>query len=577
MHYLSRVRNLLTLLALATSALCYAQNQPPDIQWSADGGSGPSRTVSYSPNGSLIACGDDDGYLRIWLSNTGELLFSPIQAHSAYITSVSFSPDGQTVATCSWDKYIRIWNVQSGTLKLAIYAGMLDGLHDIAYSPDGLTIASAGADEHIRLWSTLDGRPLRSWIAHSSDVLTILYSQEGRELISGSVDGSIRVWNARTGMLQRTLNEHTDWVFDLSRSSDGRLVAASSWDGTISIWTTNPWSRYRKLYGHSGRVFGTSFSSNGSKLLSVAHDSTINKYDVALGTIEEFFDIQTQEPWSIQVSPNGQLFAFSRRDGEVLVARVDSRIPRGIWIDESSGHGLAKGAAQVQSWLGSPPLNALLSPRVEVDNLGRRAKLWLSVVTSTSENVQIEPMLGSEHFVAGQLASRGLISPSVSPIWRAYFSESGATAHMAIGITVESLFWNIVDEIIRIAFIKYGVRVPTLSKVVENMDNILTISSLYRAAEKFHPIPSNPVILTLRIAEAVNILLQMSESERHLIVSVLRNLGLNVPQIDILDVFGRIATAGDLLITLYDFFFFAGRELAYSYPMELRFVAKRNP
>ena len=78
--------------------------------------------VAFSPDGHLLAVGDDDGVVRLWDTSTG-----------------------------------RITLILTGRLKtvgqgLGFAGGQLGMISDLAFSPDGSTIAIADDYETLRLW-----------------------------------------------------------------------------------------------------------------------------------------------------------------------------------------------------------------------------------------------------------------------------------------------------------------------------------------------------------------------------------------------------------------------------------------
>ena len=67
-------------------------------------------SVSFSPEGQTLASGSDDGTVRLWDVNTGNLLHT-LTAHRGSVYSVSFSPDGRTLASGSFDHTVLLWKL----------------------------------------------------------------------------------------------------------------------------------------------------------------------------------------------------------------------------------------------------------------------------------------------------------------------------------------------------------------------------------------------------------------------------------------------------------------------------------
>jgi WD40 repeat protein len=69
------------------------------------------RVVAFSPDGSLLAAGLDDGTIQLHDADTGErhLVLSGTIGHPCAISGLAFSPDGSKLASNSECKEVRIW------------------------------------------------------------------------------------------------------------------------------------------------------------------------------------------------------------------------------------------------------------------------------------------------------------------------------------------------------------------------------------------------------------------------------------------------------------------------------------
>ena len=68
-----------------------------------------------------------------------------------WVNSVAFSPDGTMIASGSNDGTIKLWNLEGRVLKT--FDGHQGCVRSVTFSPDGTMIASGGEDKKIKLWT----------------------------------------------------------------------------------------------------------------------------------------------------------------------------------------------------------------------------------------------------------------------------------------------------------------------------------------------------------------------------------------------------------------------------------------
>jgi WD40 repeat protein len=59
-------------------------------------------SVTFSPDGTLIASGSWDETVCIWDAKTGAAVGHQLEGHKSYVTSVTSSPDGTLIASGSY-------------------------------------------------------------------------------------------------------------------------------------------------------------------------------------------------------------------------------------------------------------------------------------------------------------------------------------------------------------------------------------------------------------------------------------------------------------------------------------------
>jgi serine/threonine protein kinase len=273
-------------------------------------------SVSFSPDGRLLASGSVDKTIKLWRVSDGALVRT-LTGHTGDVLSVSFSPDGSLLASGSGygDRTIKLWRVSDGSLVRTL-KGYTSWVRSVSFSPDGRLLASGSNDKTIKLWRVADGLEVRTLTGHTGDVLSVSFSPDGRLLASGSKDGTIKLWRVADGALVRTLTGHTDWVTSVSFSPDGSLLASGGVDNTIKLWRVSDGSLVRTLTGHTDWVNSVSFSPDGRLLASGSVDKTIKLWRVSDGALVRTLTGHTGDVLSVSFSPDGSLLASGSGYGD---------------------------------------------------------------------------------------------------------------------------------------------------------------------------------------------------------------------------------------------------------------------
>jgi WD40 repeat protein len=155
-------------------------------------------SAAFSADGALLATGRFQGFEGVQLGEYGVTLWdwrtgNEVTVLDTWGESLTFSPDGLVLATADPTGPARLWDARSGQL-LTTLTGHTGGVFDVAFSPDGGSVATAGQDGSVRLWDAETGVQHLTLPGHGNVVHTVQFSPDGTKLASAGADGVVRVW-----------------------------------------------------------------------------------------------------------------------------------------------------------------------------------------------------------------------------------------------------------------------------------------------------------------------------------------------------------------------------------------------
>jgi WD40 repeat protein/serine/threonine protein kinase len=264
-------------------------------------------TTAFSPDGKVLATGDDAGQLTVWDAATHQHL-AAVKAHEKCIWEVAFSPDGRKLATASGDWTVKLWDAAT-LLETATLRGHTSKVHAVAFSPDGKRVASGGEDAAARLWDVETGQQVMK-IDTGVGVRSLAFSPDGKTLAVGAV-----LWDAATGeKLRGFYGESGAAAYAVKFSPDGRLWAFSVGYGAVTLRDVSSGQEIALFKGHTGLVRSLAFSPDSKILASGSQDRTVSIWDVAGKREINVLKGHEGEIWSVAFSHDGRTLATSSDD-----------------------------------------------------------------------------------------------------------------------------------------------------------------------------------------------------------------------------------------------------------------------
>ena len=272
---------------------------------------GIALSVAFSPDGTLLAMGDNNHNVQLWRIGDRQPLMT-LRGHRGWVWSVAFSPDGKTLVSGSVDYTARLWDVDSGEC-LKTLQGHNSVVWSVAFSADGQTVASGSEDQTAKVWQVETGNCVQTLTVGSGCVRSVTFHPQGKTLITGHTDQSTRLWDIQSGNCLHNFEGHMGPVWAVSLSPNGQVLASAGADQTIRLWEVASGHCLQVLEGHSDQIWAVAFSPDGKALASGSNDRTVRLWNIEQN-IETSSCVMTflghsDQVWSVAFSPDGQQLA----------------------------------------------------------------------------------------------------------------------------------------------------------------------------------------------------------------------------------------------------------------------------
>lgn len=276
--------------------------------------------IKLSPSGRYIAMATPDSHISIRSSHTMEEIFS-LKGHAKRIRALYYFDKGNRLASASEDGTIKIWNANNGNLLRTITNVDNVPLSNISIASDNKSLISYGKNHAAMQWNIRTGERIPNPIIDGNPVSIVKYSTDGKYLlfraketfknimynIREQVDPaivhiggthvvtnagdlmtiygnsrnfkSVYIFNMQTGKLVKELLGHNSSITAAMFSPAGERFYSGCIDGSMKVWDTKTWECLLTIEGPDSRPLNTiSVSDDGRTVMCAYGDTQVVVY-----------------------------------------------------------------------------------------------------------------------------------------------------------------------------------------------------------------------------------------------------------------------------------------------------------
>jgi WD40 repeat protein len=109
-------------------------------------------TLSFSPDGSLLAVGNSQGKIVVYDTSSWEIKTDRWSSHTARVTSIAWNKEGTHAVSGAWDTHIHVWSLKAPGKRVKAANAHKDGVSGVAWVDGGSKIISSGGDAAVKIW-----------------------------------------------------------------------------------------------------------------------------------------------------------------------------------------------------------------------------------------------------------------------------------------------------------------------------------------------------------------------------------------------------------------------------------------
>nr|XP_010911345.1 cell division cycle 20.2, cofactor of APC complex [Elaeis guineensis] len=250
------------------------------------GDDGPITSVSWSPDGQVLAIGLNNSQVELWDPRASQRLRTLRRAHRFCVGSMAWND--KILTTGGMDGRICNHDVRVENRILQNYSGHTHEICGLKWSLSGQKLASGGRDNLVHIWdismASANHRPSQNqWLHrfndHTAAVKALAWCPFRHNLLvsgGGGTDWCIKFWNTQTGDLLNSVNTGSQVSALLWSKHERELLSSHGLpNNQLTLWRYPSMTKITELTGHTSPVLFMAQSPDGCRVASAAADERL--------------------------------------------------------------------------------------------------------------------------------------------------------------------------------------------------------------------------------------------------------------------------------------------------------------
>jgi WD40 repeat protein len=279
--------------------------------------SGGFTSLAWSPDGTQLVTGGDDGVVRAWDAASGEPRLA-LRGHTSIVNAVDWSANGRWLASGGSDNVTRLWDAASGELvqELESEGGRVNA---VAFAPAGGQLAAGGFFRIVQIWEAgIDQPPILLY--PEVEITALAWSPGGTLLAVGGSDGTVHIYDTISQQETLVLAEvHNAAISGLAWEPGSGRIATLDVLGRAALWDANTGEVLFSEAGGSVQIAGLDWSPRTGMLAAGAAHAAVQLRSTFDFTAQRLLAAHSAPVRAARWSPNGDRLATAGLDGKVQV------------------------------------------------------------------------------------------------------------------------------------------------------------------------------------------------------------------------------------------------------------------